>query len=353
MTGTLRIGFVGVGYMGQLAHLTNYAELARQGECEVVALAEPRPKMAEQVARRYGVGKVYRDHAEMLAAGCLDAVVAAQPYRSYPYIIPDILRAKVPVMTEKPVCLTVEEGEKLAALGEELGVLHMVGYHKRSDPATEYAKSVVGAWQASGECGPLRYVRITMPPGDWIKGSDSPVRTDEPYPPLGGLEPYPAEFSEHWGKKYDEFVNYYIHQVNLIRFFLGESYRVTYAEKSQVLLVGESDSGVCVMLEMAPYKMDIDWHESVLMAFEKGFVRVALPAPLAHQQAGRVVVYRGQGEGAPSTFEPSMPNRHAMRNQAMNFVAAVRGDRKAPCVAREAVEDLKIARDYIRIVSRL
>jgi hypothetical protein len=40
---------------------------------------------------------------------------------------------------------------------------------------------------------------------------------------------------------------------------------------------------------------------------------------------------------------------HAMRQQAANFVAAIRGERKPPCEAAEALEDLKIAREYIRL----
>jgi len=36
-----------------------------------------------------------------------------------------------------------------------------------------------------------------------------------------------------------------------------------------------------------------------------------------------------------------------MRRQAENFVAAVEGRREPPCDAREAVDDLRIAREYI------
>jgi len=47
----VRIGFVGVGGMGQCAHLKNYATI---DECEVVALAELRPGLAQRVTGRYG-----------------------------------------------------------------------------------------------------------------------------------------------------------------------------------------------------------------------------------------------------------------------------------------------------------
>jgi len=39
-----------------------------------------------------------------------------------------------------------------------------------------------------------------------------------------------------------------------------------------------------------------------------------------------------------------------MRQQAMNFVRAIRGEIKPPCEAHEAMEDLKVAREYIRLL---
>jgi predicted dehydrogenase len=60
----VRIGFVGAGFMGQLAHIRSYALL--HDECDLVALAEPRRRTAELVATRYGIGRIYRAHRELL-----------------------------------------------------------------------------------------------------------------------------------------------------------------------------------------------------------------------------------------------------------------------------------------------
>ena len=48
----VRIGFVGVGGMGQCAHLRNYVSVP---DCEVVALAEVRPGLGKRVAEKYGI----------------------------------------------------------------------------------------------------------------------------------------------------------------------------------------------------------------------------------------------------------------------------------------------------------
>jgi len=343
----LKLGFVGTGGMGQMAHLSNYAQLT--DECEIVAIAEPRSEQAKLVAGRYGIREVYADHRELLANAKVDAVVAAQPYRRHSVILPDLLTAGIPVFTEKPLSLTTAAGERLVRLGEQNGVLHMVGYHKRSDPAVEYAKGVVEQWKASGEYGRMKYVRVSMPPGDWIGGADKPLESGEPRP-NDELEPFGVEFSEAANREYDAFVNYYIHQVNMIRHMLGEPYRLAFADPSRVLLSGESESGVCAVLEMGAYQTSIEWHEAVLVAFERGFVKVELPPPLARQQAGKVTIMKDSGQGTPEYTIPVMPNLSAMRNQARNFLAAVRGERPAPCTAREALEDLKLAEAYIRAV---
>ena len=56
----IRLAFAGVGGMGQAAHLRNYASL--RDDCEVVALAELRPKLAQAVSHKFGIPKVYGHH---------------------------------------------------------------------------------------------------------------------------------------------------------------------------------------------------------------------------------------------------------------------------------------------------
>ena len=57
---------------------------------------------------------------------------------------------------------------------------------------------------------------------------------------------------------------------------------------------------------------------------------------------------RDNGKSEPIYWQPVMPRMAAMRKQALNFIAAVQGIRPAPCTSREAVEDLKLAENYIR-----
>jgi predicted dehydrogenase len=343
----VRIGFVGVGMMGQCAHLRNYATLP---DCEVVAISEPREDLARKVAARYQIPKVYRTHEEMLAAEKLDGIVASQQFTRHGALIPEILKARVPVFIEKPIAASIPMGEKIVQAVRENGAFLMVGYHKRSDPATMCAKKEIDALKKSGELGELRYVRILMPAGDWVAGGFYDlIQGDDPNPPFSG-DPMPSDMDEELYKTYVTFVNFYIHQVNLMRHLLGEPYSVKYAAPSGVMLAGESRSGVACVLEMSPYVTTLDWQESALVAFEHGWVKLDLPAPLAMFRAGSVEIFKDPSKGVmPQRIRPQLPFIHAMHQQAVDFLRAIRGEIPPLTTAEEALEDLRVARDYVRL----
>lgn len=342
----IRIGFVGTGAMGQCAHLRSFVN---NPGCKVVAIAEIREHLAEKVADRYGVPRTYRDHKELLANENLDGIVASQPYQRHGILVPDLYAAGIPVLTEKPLARSVEAGERILATLRESGARHFIGYHKRSDPATMCAMREIERLKKSGELGPLRFVRIVMPPGDWAaSGFTDLITTEEKIPDLE-VDPPAADMDEETEKLYDSFVNYYIHQVNLMRHLMGGNYSVSYADPSGVVMTVHSESGVVGTIEMAPYHTTVDWQEEALAAFDKGFVRLELPPPLALNRPGKVTILRDPGGGKDAeTVVPQLPWVDAMRRQSVNFVKAIEGESTPLCEVEEALEDLKIARDYIR-----
>ncbi|MBI3985422.1 MAG: Gfo/Idh/MocA family oxidoreductase [Lentisphaerae bacterium] len=343
----VRIGFVGVGGMGQAAHLRHYVQVP---ECEVVALAEIKKDLAKHVAARWGVPKVYASHEAMLAKEKLDGLVASQPFTRHGVLVPELLKARIPVFTEKPIAGSVEMGEKIVRAVKDSKTWMMIGYHKRSDPATMTAKAEIERLKQTGELGKMTYIRILMPAGDWTaNGFNQNVGGNDPNPQLAWDPPAP-DMDKDTHDAYIGFVNYYIHQVNLMRHLLGETWRINYASKSGVLLAGESPSGVTCSIEMTPYSTTLDWQEHALVCFQKGWLNIELPAPLTINRAGRLEIFRDPGKGAtPKTEIPQMPWTGAMLQQARHFVAAIQGKMPTLCTATEALDDLKLAREYIRI----
>lgn len=332
----VRIGFVGTGTMGQAAHLMNYVRLG--DGVEVAALAEVRPRLGQAVAARYGIPGVYTDADAMVATERLDALVVPQPFTHHLQIVAPLYRYGLPILTEKPLALSTAIGEEMVRqLRSSDTPFHMVGFHKRSDPAVTRAKIVVDELLASGRWGALRSARMTMAGDDWTLGAfDDVVVTDEAVPS--------TDADAALDDDYVAFINYYVHQTNLLRHLVGGSYSVDFADAAGRLLVGSTPAGASVVLEMAPWG-DPGWNESITLGFDRGWIRVTLPAPLASRNAGVLEIHGDLGEGV-ATATPYVPPVHAMLAQARNFVAAVRGEIAPPCDAVEALEDQRIADAY-------
>jgi predicted dehydrogenase len=342
----VRIGFVGAGFMGQLAHIRSYALLP--DECELVALAEPRQQTAQLVAARYGIGAVYRDHRELLESEKLDGIVACQHFTHHATLLPELYAAVPHLFTEKPIALGPATGDRLASLARESDCTHMVGYHRRCDPATREAKRTIDAWKASGEMGPLRYARICYVDGDWIANAGADlIDAGEDWPSAPAEEP-PPELDDDAVSALRSGANELVHPLNLLRHLLGERYRVVFAHASGQLYVFESDSGVPATIEVAPYRATDRLDEEALVTFERGYVRLR-PAPaLAINQAGTVEVYRDPGGGAtPERIVPELPAVDPMRAQAAAFLRVCRGEAEPPTGAAEAAEDLHLVSDMV------
>lgn len=344
-----RIGFVGTGGMGQCAHLRNYVALSDM--CDVVAVAELRENTGKRVAEKYRIKRVYANAAEMMRNEELDAIVASQHFGRHGVILKELIAYGKPIFIEKPLAHSIEVGREIVAAAAAKTRI-MVGYHKRSDPAVEYTVAVIRELRCSEELGKLTYVRLLMPAGDWVAGGffdlvsmpeDSQIWLE--------FDPAPKHMDAETFTAYTAFVNYFIHQVNLLRHLFGEDYSVQYADPTGKLLVARSESGLPGIIEMSPYHTTVDWQEHAFVAFERGYVKIDLPAPMALNRPGKVEIMKDAGNGAtPVTIRPQLPWVHAMRRQAENFIRFVKGEADAPCGAEEALKDLVVAEQYINLV---
>jgi predicted dehydrogenase len=321
--------------MGQLAHIRNYAALPH---CRLVALADPRAESASAVAKRYGIERVYSNVDEMLDHEELDGCVATLMFDRHADVLPSIYGRVPCVFTEKPLADSSTAGHKLAAAAEASGAVHMVGYHKLCDPAVVETHSLIREWEASGRNGALRYIRVTVAGGDWIAGADAYyIDRGEPKPP------FPDGGSEE-RRVYIDFVNFFAHQVNLLRYLLGEDYSIVFADPAGLVLCVRSASGVTCVIELRPFRARSSWHESVLVAFEHATISLSLPAPLAATP--------GEVEISSDNTRFVQERRHfgatpAMLEQARAFAAVCAGERKPPCDLREALRDLELADEYV------
>jgi predicted dehydrogenase len=338
----LRLAFVGAGFMGQAVHLPNFLALE---EVEPVALAEGRPRLARLVADYFHLPRVVASHVDLAAMEDVDAVVAIMSEVLHPRVAMDLLAAGKHVFIEKPLAPSAEVGEAMVRASQRAGRLLMVGYMKRYDAGVQRARQIFKQLMSSGQLGRLTMVRVHCFAGEWTCGLQPRWRTDEP--PLA-LEsaPGPAWLPPAWQPSFRSFVNVYCHNLNLLRFFLGDKVEVLSAHWQGNTKVATLRCGETLVSLAAGVLSAHAWDEEMVFYFEDGVLQVLTPPPLLRNVSARVILYRAGKQ--QEIVEPLGPWSWAFYNEARAFVeCCLRG---AECLSRaeDAWEDLQLAERIAR-----
>jgi predicted dehydrogenase len=346
----VKIAFAGVGYMGQVAHLRNYVG---RSDCQVVAIAEPRPELARKVAEAYGIPKVYSSHTELVDDPEVQAVVASQPHLRNGHLAIPLLRAGKYVFVEKPMAGSRQEAEAMQQAAEAGGVQVMVGLMKRHDTAVLAAQSVLQELAASGELGRLTRIRAHCFGGDWIHDAIPPLTTTETVPDDPSFQPiFPAWMDQDQGKQFQNYLNIMAHNVNLVRFLYPQPLTVqsVVARRDNRLLhtaIMTSEDGVLVELAGGSVRSH-QWEEETHFYFEKGWVKLFTPSPLDRQTRGRVELYRSN-DGKEGRREEIIPTIDwAFRRQADHFITCVREQTEPISSGRDTLRDMQLMEEIFQ-----
>lgn len=344
---TVKIGFAGVGFMGQAAHLRNYV---KNPACEVVALAEPREELGRRVAEAYGVPKVYKSHRELAEDPDVQAVVASQPHMMNGYIATPLLEAGKSAFIEKPMAGSLAEAEAMCAAARKGGAMLMVGFMKRYDAGVHRAKTQLDACYETGRMGDLGLVNAYCFGGDWLRGVEPPIMTSEAVPPDDAFAPRPPDWmtSDAQRDTFNTYMNIFSHNLNLIRYLFPGRLEVKAAllrenRLNQSTLL-ESE-GVLVNLYGVGVQADT-WVESTEFYFEQGWVRVATPCPMQQQISARTEAYHG-ADVQETTVLCGAP-QWAFKLQADHFVDCVKEGRTPRSSGEDCLEDMRLMEDVFR-----
>lgn len=127
---TLRTAVIGVGSMGK-NHARIYWELPN---ADLVGVADFDHDTADAIANKYGT-KAYYDYRELLDETKPDAVTLAVPTIYHRDIALEIIDRGIPLLIEKPIAFTIEEGQSIIKAAEEKQVKLMIGHIERFNPA--------------------------------------------------------------------------------------------------------------------------------------------------------------------------------------------------------------------------
>ena len=345
----LKVGIVGAGFFGQVAHIAHYAEMldADVPSCQIVGLAELRSDLRQQVAAKFAIPAAYETHHELLEQTDAEAVVVVTARAAMGPVVLDCLNAGKHVLTEKPLAGNSDLGARLVTAARQHSRLCVVGYMKRHDAGVQLAKETLEQLRASQELGAVTYIRAHCFAGDAYCGESDYIRSQEQRPV--GLCQWPL--APEWlvadkHADYERYLNTYCHDVNLLRYLAGDTPNVRQARLSGDVGIAVLDvDGIPAVLETGLMN-HAGWDEVVDVFFERGRLRIELPAPLLRDVPAKVELYRGDKRA--SDVLP-VERSWAFRRQAQAFVADALSQGIPLASAEDAAHDLRLIEEIWRL----
>jgi predicted dehydrogenase len=148
-----RVGFgvIGAGIVGGGWHADVYA---RHPRARLVGVCDLNQQRAEQIAHSYGAVLATTDYRTLLRHPEIAAVSIATPDFAHCEIAVAAAEAGKHLLVEKPLATTVADAEAIVAAARRAGVLLMVDFHNRVNPAFLQARRAL----QHGQIGKPAYI---------------------------------------------------------------------------------------------------------------------------------------------------------------------------------------------------
>jgi predicted dehydrogenase len=137
---TVNVGLIGAGGIAN-AHMKGY--LAIPDAARVTAVADVVAENAQKRAEQAGGAKVFSDYREMLAAADIDAVDICLPHHLHADAIVAAAAAGKHILCEKPLCLTIEEADRVQTAIKDSGVTLMCSHNQLFMPPVARARALL------------------------------------------------------------------------------------------------------------------------------------------------------------------------------------------------------------------
>lgn len=174
----LRLGIIGLGVQGRrLARQIQWMRpLYHYGSIVAYCDVDRRRVGGFRENPLYHGAEGYQDYRRVIGRDDIDAVIIATPDHWHAAMSIEAMQAGKAVYCEKPLALTVAEGQLLREAVRQSGAVFQVGTMQRSDPVFRTACELV----RNGRLGEIRKVTVTLPPAT----AGGPFATASPPPEL-------------------------------------------------------------------------------------------------------------------------------------------------------------------------
>ena len=258
----LKWGLIGGGEGSQIGPAHRLGALA-DGLFEFSAAAlDHRPDIGRNYAKSLGIheNRAYGDWHEMLTSevkrdDCIDLVTVATPNSTHFEITKAYLEAGFNVLCEKPMTMTVEEGEEIVKIANKVGKLCTVNYCYSAYPMVRQARAMV----QNGELGKIRLIVTNFSHGHHgdADDADNPRVRWRYDPKMAGVS--------------GQFADCGIHALHMASFIGNDEVEVVSADFTSTIQGRELEDDAMVNFRMSSGTVGRLWTSSVAIGRQHGF----------------------------------------------------------------------------------
>ncbi|QQG44091.1 MAG: Gfo/Idh/MocA family oxidoreductase [Candidatus Roizmanbacteria bacterium] len=132
----IKTAVIGAGNMGK-NHARVYSEIS-----QLVGIADILPEIGRPLAEKFKTN-YYKDYRELIEKEKPEALSVVVPTKFHKDITIDCLRKKIPVLVEKPIASSFNEGLEMLEKAKESKTFLMVGHIERFNPAVIELKKII------------------------------------------------------------------------------------------------------------------------------------------------------------------------------------------------------------------
>lgn len=349
----MRFGIVGCGTIAQIMHIPYVVELPAAG---LYALADPAVDRAAALGERYNVEHCFESAEAMVevVGDDLDAVIVLTPPNQHADVVESTLAAGIHTLVEKPLAVSLEDADRMAAAAERSDATAMVAYMKRYDPTYEATKAEISEADridtvTAYDVDPDHF-RIIEEVYDLLEGdvpesvieeSTRKQRADSMQVAATDDEDRADDF--HWH------LEHVCHDVNALRGLFGDVERVEhvdlYAGGRYLTAHLIYEGGVRCTLDSG--LSERKWFEEWIRAdTPEGMIQIEWSNPFIKNTPSELRVKRGIEDLTDETRVPSYDE--SFKREIEHFVGCVEGERTVRTTFAEAREDVRLIADLFR-----
>jgi predicted dehydrogenase len=329
----VKLGFIGLGHVGQIAHLKNYLY---DDSVVVSGICDSRQDLVKKVGELYAIENCTSNADQLINDPNIDALVIVVDRGSVFSLCKKALKAKKHVFTEKPMALNTDDATKLVNIAKENKVVYKIGFMRKYDTGISSFVTELKNLINDNSLGRLSLLRIHAfdSVSSYAGGYDSTLSDTEKIP-SNPLDQVPGWIPENKKFDYLNTLNVYCHHLNLLHAIFDDSFtfNVNYVNfqnrhcRIVNLTIEKNKKSSEIILELGHIPAIVH-DEYIEASFEGGTYRVDFPPNMLRDGTAQTTLntYSSETQSIQKKF---FQFSWSFRNQAKDFIEDIQNLRYA------------------------